>query len=158
MAITSDINWPAGLPCALREGHSTQHGTPFVRTQMESGRARQRRKFSSVPSVQQFSWLMTQAQCMAFEAWFRDSLEDGAAWFNMRSRTPLGKDTDLVCRFVDMYAGPDIAGRDLWRISAPLENWERPLLPPGWGLLPEYLTGADIFDIAMNDRWPKAQP
>ena len=31
-------------------------------------------------------------------------------------------------------------------------------MPPGWGLMPEYLLGADIFDIAMNDRWPKVQP
>ena len=67
MAITTTINWPAGLPCALREGHSTQHATPFTRTTMDSGRARQRRKFSSVPSTQQFSWIFTQGQCTTFE-------------------------------------------------------------------------------------------
>ena len=39
MAITSNIDWPAGLPCALREGHSTQHTAPFQRTTMDSGRA-----------------------------------------------------------------------------------------------------------------------
>ena len=91
MAITTTINWPAGLPCALREGHSTQHATPFTRTTMDSGRARQRRKFSSVPSTKQFSWYFTEVQCLAFEAWFRDALQDGAKWFNMTSRTPLGQ-------------------------------------------------------------------
>jgi hypothetical protein len=156
-AIASDIYWPAGLPCALREGHTTQHGTPFVRTQLASGRSRQRRKFSSVPSVSQFSWLFTEAQCAAFEAWFRDAISDGASWFNMETRTPLGR-IGVVCRFEGMYTGPDLVGRDRWKVSAPLEYWERPLMPPGWGLMPEYLLGADIFDIAMNDRWPKAQP
>lgn len=153
MAITSTINWPAVLPCAQREGHSTKHTQPFQRTTMESGRARQRRKFSSVPSTQQFSWILTESQCLAFESWFRDALEDGAAWFNMESRTPLGQ-TAMVCRFQDMYAGPDLVGRDRWRVSAALEIWERPLMPPGWGLMPDYLAYADIFDIAVNRKWP----
>ena len=155
MVITTTISWPAGLPCALREGHSTQHTTPFTRTTMDSGRARQRRKFSSVPSTQQFSWYFTQGQCTAFEAWFRDALADGAAWFNMESRTPLGA-TALVCRFQDMYAGPDLVGRDRWKVSAALEIWERPLAPAGWGLLPDYLIHADILDIAANRKWPEA--
>ena len=157
MAITTDIDWPAGLPCALREGHSTQHGQPFRRTQLDSGRVRQRRRFSSVPSTQRFSWFFSEVQCPAFEAWFRDAISDGAAWFNMESRTPLGK-VNLVCRFAEMYSGPDLVGVDSWQVSASLEIWERPLMPPGWGLMPEYLLGADIFDIAMNDRWPKVQP
>ena len=155
MVITTTINWPAGLPCALREGHSTQHATPFTRTTMDSGRARQRRKFSSVPSTQQFSWIFTVGQCLAFEAWFRDALQDGAQWFNMTSRTPLGQ-TALVCRFQDMYSGPDLVGRDRWRVSAALEIWERPLVTPGWGLLPDYLVHSDIIDRAANSQWPEA--
>lgn len=157
MAITTDIDWPDGLPCALREGHSTQHGQPFRRTQLDSGRVRQRRRFSNVPSGQRFSWLFDEPQCAAFEAWFRDAISDGASWFNMESRTPLGK-VGLVCRFAEMYAGPDLVGVDLWQVSAPLEIWERPLMPPGWGLIPDYLLGADIFDIAMNGQWPEVQP
>lgn len=155
MAITTDITWPEGLPCALREGHSTQHGTPFRRTALASGRARQRRKSVSVPSAKTFKWYMNEGQCAAFEAWFRDVLLDGGAWFNMAARTPLGK-VNLVCRFTDMYSGPDLVGADSWEISARLETWERPLMPPGWGLMPEYLLGADIFDVAMNAKWPEA--
>lgn len=155
MAITTDITWPAGLPCALREGHSTQHVSPFIRTGMASGRSRQRRRFSSVPSMQQFQWLFNESECAAFEAWFRDAINDGVAWFNMDSRTPVGK-VPLVCRFTDMYQGPELVGRDSWRISATLEIWERPLLPPGWGLLPEYVLGSGIFDVAMNSKWPEA--
>lgn len=155
MAITTDITWPGGLPCALREGHAVQHGKPFMGTTMASGRTRYRRTFSSVPSTEQFSWLFTENECAAFEAWFRDALSDGAEWFNMQSRTPLGK-INLVCHFAAMYSGPDLVGRDSWRISAPLEIWERPLLPPGWGLMPEYVLGASIFDVAMNKKWPEA--
>lgn len=155
MAITTDITWPEGLPCALREGHSTQHGTPFRRTTLASGRARQRRKFTSVPSSKTFKWYMSEAQCMAFEAWFRDVLADGVQWFNMAARTPLGK-VNMVCRFAEMYSGPDPIGRDSWEISAQLEIWERPLLPVGWGQIPDYVANSDIVDIAMNREWPEA--
>ena len=55
-----------------------------------------------------------------------------------------------------MYAGPDLVGRDRWRVSAALEIWERPLVTPGWGLLPDYLIHADILDIAANRKWPEA--
>lgn len=29
-------------------------------------------------------------------------------------------------------------------------------MSPGWGLMPDYLVNASLFDIAMNDRWPEA--
>jgi len=155
MAITTDIDWPDVLPCALREGHSTQHGTPFQRTEMDSGRARNRRRFGSVPSQEQFAWLFTAVQCRAFEAWYRDALGDGVGWFNMSVRSPLGVQPQ-VCRFVQMYTGPELVGVDGWKVSALLEIWARPLLPPGWGHLPEVITGASILDRAVNKEWPEA--
>jgi len=154
MPITTTKSWPAGLPCVLREGHSTQHGSPLVRTSMASGRARQRRAFTSVPSVKKVSWIFSGPQCLAFEAWFRDTISDGAEWFNMDLRTPLGISTPLVCRFTDMYEGPDIEAVDSWRVSAVLEVWTRPIIDGDWGLLPDFLLGVDIFDVAMNREWP----
>lgn len=156
MGITSEINWPAGLPGVIREGHSTQHGNTLQRTQLESGRARQRQRFTSVPSVQQCSWIFSENEAVAFEAWYRDALHDGAEWFNMLSRTPMGQETQLVCRFTGIYSGPDLVGGDMWKVAAPLEIFERPLMPAGWGLMPEYLLRADVFDIAVNQRWPAA--
>ena len=155
MALTSNIDWPQGLPCVLREGHTTRHASPLLRTGMASGRARQRRKFTSVPSVHTCAWLMTQVQAQAFEAWFAEVLSDGAQWFNMPLRTPMGTGK-LLCRFTDIYEGPDLVGRNHWRISAQIEVWARPLLPPGWGLLPELVIGSSIIDVAVNKEWPEA--
>lgn len=154
MPITTDIDWPKGLPCLLREGHATQHGQPFHATSMASGRTRYRRKFVSVPSVKQCAWNMTQGQALAFESWFREVLNDGVEWFNMPIRTPMGV-MPLVCHFQSMYTGPDAVGAKHWRISAALEIWERTLMPPGWGQFPEFLIGSDIIDIAMNQDWPE---
>jgi len=151
----TDINYPEGLPAPLREGHTTQHVKPFSRTAMASGRSRQRRTFTSVPSIGNYLWLMDDGKAALFEVWFKETLKDGAEWFNIQRKTPLGR-VVLVCRFVDMYQGPDLVGVSKWQFRAQLEAWERPLLPSEWLLLPDYLTNADIFDIAMNKKWPKA--
>lgn len=152
--IQTDIDFPPQLPCPLKEGHSVKHVQPFVRTNMESGRARQRRRFTSVPSMQTFKWVFTSLEAQIFEAWFRDALNDGAEWFNFNTFNPLG-DTRIVCRFASMYEGPNPFGALQWTVSAELEVWERPLLDDGWGLLPDYLDGAAIFDRALNDVWPE---
>lgn len=151
----TDIDYPASLPCPLFTGHAVQHVQPFVRSTMESGRARQRRRYTSVPSMQQFQWVMDAVQASAFEAWFRDTLLDGAEWFNLPTRNPLGR-MRVVCRFTRMYEGPLPISPTHFRISSELEVYERPLMPEGWGLLPDYITEADIFDLAMNREWPAA--
>lgn len=153
--ITTNIDFPNTLPCPLLEGKSAKTVRPFTRTTMESGRARQRRKFSSVPTLIKVSWAFNSSQAQAFEAWFRDAIMDGADWFNLNTKLPMGRGP-YVCRFVDMYDGPDQMTDNHWRYSAELEIFERPLLPPGWGLLvPDMVAGMDIIDLAVNREWPK---
>src|SRR5690606_34520231 len=152
--IETDIDYPADLPNPLREGHGLNPVQPFSRTGMQSGRARQRRSFTSVPTMGTFDFLFkTDNLAAAFEAWFRDEINDGAEWFNIERKTPLGL-IKLVCRFTSMYTGPVLVGRSMWRFSCPLEVWERPLMPPGWGNFPWFVTQASIFDLAMNREWP----
>lgn len=153
--ISTDIDYPEGLPNPLREGHDSNAVQPFGRTPMASGRARQRRKFTSVPTVDSFGWLFTDPQAAAFEAWFRDDVHDGADWFNIRRKTPLGMQS-LVCRFTGMYRGPSLVGRSLWRYTAELEVWERPIMPEPWGQFPDFIIHMSIFDQAMNREWPEA--
>lgn len=152
--ISTDIDFPAELPLPLREGYGFKHAETFKRTEMQSGRPRYRR-IPSGPSIVPVYWMFRQNQAAAFEAWYRDSINDGAAWFNFKLLTPIGMLT-AVCHFKQMYEGPELVGLSSWRISAELEVWSRPLLPPGWGNFPEFVTGASIFDIAMNQKWPRA--
>ena len=156
MAITTDIDYPQSLPWPTREGYEINHVQPFRRTTMDSGRAMQRKRFSKVPSMFNVSWVFTDSnQAAAFEAWFRDALNDGVAWFNSPLKTPIGSGM-YVCRFTEMYAGPTLVGLCAWRVSAVLELWERPLLPVGSGLFPDYIVNASILDVAMNREWPEA--
>lgn len=153
----TDIHYPHNhLPLPLQEGYGFQPVSPLLRTQLTSGRARQRRQYTSTPTQASVKWIFTtDAQAMIFEAWYRDVLSDGAAWFLMRLQTPLGV-RDYRCRFTDIYQGPTLVAPIYWQFSATLELWERPILPPGWGPFPDYIAGSSIIDLALNREWPEA--
>lgn len=151
------IQYPPGLPLGLHSGRSYQVESPLMRTELSSGRARQRRRFTSVPEYASINWLFTGAEGRVFEAWWRDQLTDGVPWFAMPLDTPLGS-LDYTCRFIDIYKGPSRVGPDLWSYSADLEMRERAVLEPGWGLLPDYIFNPEIFDYAMNREWPEYVP
>lgn len=85
--------------------------------------------------------------------WIRDVTQDCVYWFNCPLKTPLGYNMHSV-RIVDFYAGPAIAGPDLWSFSAELEFDEGPLIPVGEGLFPDDVVNSGIFDITMNRNWP----
>lgn len=152
-----DIFFPPQLPNGLRENHTARTVQPFVRTPMASGQAKQRRAFTSVPVMHSWSWIFTDMQARLFEAWFRDMIRDGTDWFKIARKTPMGMEL-LTCRFASMYTGPTLLGRSHWRYTAELESKERSIMPPGWGLFPEFILGADIIDLAVNVNWPAWLP
>ncbi len=144
------------LPLPLQDGYGFKPVSPLLRTQLTSGRARQRRQYTSTPTQASVTWMFTtDAQAQLFEAWYRDTISDGAAWFLMRLQTPLGVES-YKCRFTDIYDGPVLVAPIYWRFSATLELWERPLLPPGWAEFPYFVVNQDIIDLALNREWPEA--
>lgn len=152
-------SYPSQLPLPMQQGYALQHQSPFTRTEMQSGRARQRRTFTSVPSSASVSWFFTSdVQCQLFEGWFRDNLgaKDGENWFSMPLQTPIGT-RSYDCRFADMYSGPALVAFNKWQISATLEIRERPIVQDGEAtIMPSDILLADIFDLTMNREWPAA--
>lgn len=144
--------YPEGLPCPLRESYAFTPVNNIRRTPMDSGRARQRIEFRNVPTMVQLSWIMNPQQASLFEAWAAQVV--GAGWFQMTLLTPLGFDVHEV-RFTETPVGGELTGKFLWRYRVVCELRSRPLLEPGWAeILPEYILYADIFDRAVNDKWP----
>ena len=148
------IKYPEGLPRGLHSGRTYQTVSPLQRSQLENGRARQRRRFTNVPTMASISWIFNSVESQTFEAWWRDSLIDGSQWFECPLETPLGYELDYVARFTDIYSGPSRVGPLLWSFSAELELRERPILDAGWGEFPEFILDQSIFDFAMNREWP----
>lgn len=151
--------YPDGLPLGLHSGRTYQLESPLQRTPLSSGRARQRRRFTSVPEYVDIGWQFTGLQATVFETWFRDALADGSLWFNIRLGTILGLD-GYECRFTEVFSGPSRIGPDLWSVSARLEIRNRVVsaYPAGWGEFPEYLLESSVIDFALNDKWPMAEP
>ena len=152
-AITPSLRWPKELPPGLFIGRSYQTVDPMTRSSLTSGRSRQRRAYTSTPTMVPVSWLMTSPQAVYFETWFRWALKDGAEWLEMPLRMPDGL-SDRTVRFTGIYDGPTEAGPNHWRFSAELEIRERQTLPDGWEIVPEYIFEADIIDRAANLEWP----
>lgn len=149
------IEYPDGLSFPLRDGYGFQPVSPIARTKMVSGRARVRRRFTSVPTILKVSWLFDSGQAQIFEAWFEYALKSGTLWFGCPIQSPRGFER-LRARFVDIYEGPVLFGVNHWRFSAELEVFERPLIGEEWfNTAPDYVLSADIVDIVVNDKWPE---
>lgn len=155
----TDINWPQELACVLRQGYDIRYQNPLMRTDLVSGRAVQRRRFTSVPAFVSVNFMMNDAEAMFFDIWFKSDqgIYDGAAWFNIDVlRTPIGNGP-FVARFTGIPDGPtwQATSRPHWLYVGELEIWERPTLPDDWAEFPDYVINGNIIDMALNREWPE---
>ncbi len=149
------VSWPEQLPMPEQSGYAIQHVSPLQRTAMVSGRARQRRVYTSVPSNVAVQWFLTEQQAQLFESWFRYAITDGADWFLLPLKTPMFTG-DYECRFTGIYEGPVLIAYNKWTVSATIEIKERQTLDPIWLQTPQYIADQSIIDIAVNQLWPAA--
>lgn len=146
-------SYPEGLPCALRDGYGFSPANNITRTEMQSGRARQRIESDNVPTFTDLNWYCTDAQAQLFESWA--ALVVGAGWFEIRLRTPNGPEELKVARFTKAVQGPILSGASLWRYNSNVEIRDRDLIDPEWVIVaPEFVLYSALFDITINKTWP----
>ena len=146
--------WPEQLPMPEQSGYAIQHVSPLQRTEMVSGRARQRRVYTSVPSMVAVQWFLSDVEAQLFEVWFRYSITDGADWFLCPLKTPVGI-KHHEARFNGMYEGPTLTAFKRWTASATMEIRERQTLTSDELYDIQGIIDSEIFDRALNDKWPK---
>ncbi len=78
--------WPSTLPNPSFDGYSVEAGDPTIRTDMDSGPARVRRRFTAAPDRVGLKFVMTEAQMSAFRTFWDGDAMQGAAWFDMTLR------------------------------------------------------------------------
>ena len=149
------VSWPTQLPLPEQSGYAIQHVSPLQRTTMVSGRARQRRVYTSVPSNVAVQWFLTEQPAQLFEAFFRYAITDGADWFLLPLKTPMFTG-NYECRFTGIYEGPTLTAFDKWTVSATIEIKEQQTLDSTWLNTPQYVIDSSIIDVALNDLWPAA--
>jgi hypothetical protein len=150
------IEYPTELPLPLQDGYGLQTPLdPMLRTEMVSGRARQRVNFPDSPETVSFTWNFDTQQAAFFRAWYARVLVYGVEWFSMPLQLPEGFKR-YECRFIGKPDGPRLVQVNRWEMSATLELREPSLIQPGWENFPQFWFMADIIDLAINREWPEA--
>ena len=98
----------------------------FIRTEMEVGPVRQRRRASAMPTSFSFRMILGGQELAIFEAWYKHKIDGGAAWFIMPvSRGGAMDYTDV--RFTEAYT-VSISGYDMFDVSCNAEIREKPVM------------------------------
>lgn len=91
-----------------------------VRTEMEVGTARVRRRTKSRNDILTTTWLMTDSQVTTFRTWFDVDINGGALWFTIS--LPIGSTVakSVSARFKGTYTFDHVGGT-YWKINGTLE-------------------------------------
>lgn len=149
------IYYPSSLPCISQSGYGLDHAETVQRTDLVSGRARQRQRFANVPTYATIETILTELQAQEFERFFRWDLVDGSEWFECELSTPMGL-KDYTCRFSEMYDGPNPITPELFKVTAKIEIKDRQTWGEDWAIYGlEFIAMQDLIDIALNREWPQ---
>jgi hypothetical protein len=115
--------WPSTLPAPLASGYQLNPGDQTLRTDMEVGSPRVRRRSFARNDRVSVSWLLSETQLDTLRDWFDDAttgIAGGSAWFTVSLAVGTGtRLASVEARFV----GPFTAAVDsqYWRVNATLE-------------------------------------
>jgi len=115
--------WPSTLPNPQSDGYQVKPVDQMVRTDMDSGAARQRRRTTARNDKVTLSWLFTDAQAAAFRTWFYDATTGaagGSNWFTVTLALALGGQTSVEARFTGPCQINHIGGLQ-WHVTGEVE-------------------------------------
>jgi hypothetical protein len=143
--------WPATLPAASANSYGITPGTPYVATDMDSGRTRQRRRFTRVPSTVDVVWAMTIVQYAVFEAFLEYEIGLGADWFQVELLNGLGVSTVIAQFHGDPpFKHTVLSGSpDFHQVTATLKVRRLPVMTADQYEVAKVYSGDDI--AAMSD-------
>lgn len=111
--------WPTDLPNPMADGYQFTPGNAVIRTDMESGPARQRQRFTTVPVSVSVSWRFTVAQMVTFRDFFENTIHRGADWFTVSLDAGAGL-ASYDARFAEVYQAAWMPGGG-WEVTSKLE-------------------------------------
>ena len=114
--------WPTTLPPPNVSGYGVNPIDPAVRTDMETGAARSRRRTAARNDQVAATWIFTDAQMAIFRAWFDDpaNAAGGAAWFTVNLALGTSGRVSVSARFVGVWQSTALDGLH-WSVTAKLE-------------------------------------
>ena len=120
------ISWPAALPAPARAGYKIQPRPALIRSDMEQGSARQRRRSTATMTDVPAAFSLTQWQLLLFESFLEHRAAHGAQWFGIDLVGGVG----LVAHEARFKGEVEIVplGGGVWSVTGTLEIRERPIL------------------------------
>ena len=118
--------WPPQLPIPQLAGYGLAPQPAFVRSDMDAGPARQRRRFTQAPTEITLQFHVTREQMAIFEAWYEHRIDSGAAWFDAPMDNGQGI-TTIEARFVEPWQSQPL-GKGLHTVSCKWETRNRPVM------------------------------
>lgn len=115
------FSWPWSLPVPQVGGYQLAPGDQIIRSDMEVGAVRARRRTAARNDQVTVQWMFNDAEFAAFRTWFDSDISGGAAWFSGLSLAVGGGLTTPDCRFVGPFTAVPLSGTLLWQVSAKLE-------------------------------------
>jgi len=114
--------WPSTLP-GLELGAELSQQQAFIRTPMDNGPAKQRRRFTAVSRYLSGTMVLTKTQKATLETFYQDDISYGADVFDYTD--PVDNSTTVPARFVQAPSftariGSD-SGVDWWTANISLE-------------------------------------
>lgn len=140
--MTTLVSWPARLPLPTFDGYALEPEAGVSRTDMESGPARQRQRFTATPTRIPVRWRFSQLQFGLFEAWHKHKA--GAEWFAIDLLGGVGMvshETRFVGQSNSPYRAVPTRG-GVWIVTSMLEIRARPVL------------SAEALDVALAEDVP----
>ena len=148
----SAIEWPAKFPDPKITNYALRPGESIARTQMESGAARQRQRFTSTPSYVNIEWLMGEDIFGFFESWYIYKAKAGGEWVSIYLDNGSGRELCEV-RFLQPYEAKPLSHKS-WTVMASVEVREMEVLSEG-GLdimLESDVMPAELTNLASDLR------
>lgn len=109
---------PFSIPIPLRSNYKVSPIDQTVRTDMEFGAARMRRRTSARLDTVSVEWLFSPDDMAGFRAWFDYDIAGGAAWFDLTLNIGDGIDT-VTARFTQPWSCDPVGFH--WKVSGELE-------------------------------------
>jgi hypothetical protein len=120
--------WPTIFPAPSAQFTGKKTGT-VVRTKMETGRTRRRRRFTSQIHTYSVKFDLTDFQLGMFEAWFLHKINDGADAFEIPLATGGEELKTVVASFQDDTYQQSYDGVMFWHLTATLEVEDAEIWP-----------------------------
>lgn len=109
---------PWSIPIPNRAGYEVAPIDPCIRTDMEIGSPRTRRRTSARLDKLSVQWIFNASDMNSFRDWFNDDIAGGSAWFNLQVDAGFGLET-REAKFSGVWSASNPSGA--WVVTASLE-------------------------------------